>query len=53
MLSFVETQLKDIQQLFKSTKQRRKDVRVREVLEKVQRLFATSLTREGVNLSHR
>ena len=49
MLSFVETQLKDIQQLFKSTKQRRKDVRVREVLEKVQRLFATSLTREGVN----
>jgi len=45
----VETQLKDIQQLFKSTKQRRKDVRVREVLEKVQRLFATSLTREGVN----
>lgn len=48
MLSFVETQLKDIQQLFKSTKQRRKDVRVKEVLEKVQRLFATSLTREGV-----
>lgn len=49
MLSFVETQLKDIQQLFKSTKQRRKDVRVREILEKVQRLFATSLAREGVN----
>ncbi len=48
MLSFVETQLKDIQQLFKSTKQRRKDVRVKEILEKVERLFATSLTREGV-----
>lgn len=49
MLSFVETQLKDIQQLFKSTKQRRKDVRVKEVLEKVQRLFVTSLTKEGIN----
>lgn len=49
MLSFVETQLKDIQQLFKSTKQRRKDIRVKEVLEKVQRLFSTSLTKEGVN----
>jgi signal transduction histidine kinase len=49
MLSFVETQLKDIQQLFKSTKQRRKDIRVREILEKVERLFSTSLTRDGVN----
>jgi signal transduction histidine kinase len=49
MLSFVETQLKDIQQLFKSTKSRRKDIRVKDVLEKVQRLFATSLTRDGVN----
>jgi signal transduction histidine kinase len=51
MLSFVETQLKDIQQLFKSTKQRRKDIRVREILEKVQRLFATSLSRESVGFS--
>lgn len=49
MLSFVETQLKDIQQLFKSTKQRRKEIRVREILEKVQRLFTTSLTRDGVS----
>jgi signal transduction histidine kinase len=49
MLSFVETQLKDIQQLFKSTKQRRKEIRVKEVLERVQRLFATSLAKEGVN----
>jgi signal transduction histidine kinase len=48
MLSFVQTQLKDIQQLFKSTKQRRKDIRVKEILEKVQRLFSTSLTKEGV-----
>jgi signal transduction histidine kinase len=51
MLSFVETQLKDIQQLFKSTKQRRKDIRVREILEKVHRLFATSLSRDSVGFS--
>jgi signal transduction histidine kinase len=51
MLSFVEAQLKDIQQLFKSTKQRRRDIRVREILEKVQRLFATSLSKDGVGFS--
>lgn len=51
MLSFVETQLKDIQQLFRSTKQRRKDIRVREILEKVHRLFATSLSKDGVGFS--
>lgn len=38
-LSFVDTQLRDLQQLFKSTKQRRKDIRIVEVLEKVVRLF--------------
>lgn len=48
MLSFVEAQLKDIQQLFRSTKQRRKDIRVREVLEKVHKLFAASLSKDGV-----
>ena len=39
MFSFVEAQLKDIQMLFKSTKQRRRDIRVRDVLEKVHNLF--------------
>jgi signal transduction histidine kinase len=48
MLSFVEAQLKDIQMLFKSSKQRRKDIRVREVLQKVRKLFAPSLTKENV-----
>lgn len=38
-LSFVDTQLRDLQQLFKTTKQRRKDIRVMDVLEKVARLF--------------
>jgi signal transduction histidine kinase len=51
MLSFVETQLKDVQLLFKSTKQRRKDIRVREVLEKVHRLFASALSRDGIEFS--
>jgi signal transduction histidine kinase len=48
MLSFIETQLKDVQLLFKSTKQRRKDIKVREVLDKVHRLFSSSLTRDGI-----
>jgi hypothetical protein len=48
MLSFVEAQLKDIQLLFKSSKQRRKDVRIKDVLQKVEKLFAPTLTKENV-----
>ncbi|MDB6060061.1 MAG: histidine kinase, gyrase and HSP90-like ATPase family protein [Verrucomicrobiaceae bacterium] len=48
MLSFVESQLKDLQLLFKSTKQRRKDIRVREVIEKVHRLFAGVLSKQNI-----
>jgi signal transduction histidine kinase len=51
MLSFVEAQLKDIQLLFKSSKQRRKDVRIKDVLQKVQKLFASTLTKENVSLN--
>jgi signal transduction histidine kinase len=51
MLSFIETQLRDVQLLFKSSKQRRKDLRVKEILEKVKRLFASSLQRDGIELS--
>jgi signal transduction histidine kinase len=51
MLSFVETQLKDIQLLFKSSKQRRRDLRVKEVLEKVRKLFSPSLTKEGITFN--
>lgn len=50
MLSFVEAQLKDIQLLFKSSKQRRKDVRIKDILQKVQKLFAPSLTKDNVSL---
>ena len=38
-LAFVESQLRDMQLLFKSTKSRRKDVRILEIVEKVARLF--------------
>jgi signal transduction histidine kinase len=51
MLSFVEAQLKDIQLLFKSSKQRRKEVRIKDVLQKVQKLFAPTLTKENVSLN--
>lgn len=49
-LSFIETQLKDIQQLFQSTKQRRKDIRVAETLDKVVRLFTPALKRNKIVL---
>jgi len=51
MLSFIEAQLKDIQLLFKSTKQRRKDIRVREVLDKVHRLFSPSLAKDHIEFN--
>ncbi|MGD0358624.1 MAG: ATP-binding protein [Terracidiphilus sp.] len=48
MFSFIEAQLSDIQLLFKSTKQRRRDIRVREVLQKVHKLFEASLKKENI-----
>jgi signal transduction histidine kinase len=53
MLSFIETQLKDIQLLFKSSKQRRKDVRIKDVLLKVEKLFARTLSKEGIDFQVR
>lgn len=50
MLSFVETQLKDIQLLFKSSKQRRREIRVKEVIAKVERIYKRSLKKEGIDL---
>jgi signal transduction histidine kinase len=51
MLSFVEAQLKDVQLLFKSSKQRRRNIRVLDVLEKVTKIFDSLLKKEGINLS--
>lgn len=50
VLSFIEAQLKDIQLLFRSTKQRRRDIRVGELLEKVARLFQSSLNASRIEL---
>ena len=50
-LSFVDTQLRDLQQLFKTTKQRRKDIRVIEVLEKVARLFKGMTDRAKITVT--
>lgn len=51
MLSFVEAQLKDMQSLFKSSKQRRKDIKVKDVLERVQKLFSPTLTKEHISFN--
>ena len=50
MLSFIESQLKDIQLLFKSSKQRRRSIRVKEILEKVERIYKRLLSTEKIEL---
>lgn len=52
-LGFIEAQLKDIQVLFKSSKQRRKAIRVKEIIEKVERIYKRLLTKEKINLTIR
>lgn len=49
-ISFVESQLKDVQLLFKSSKQRRKNIRVKEIVEKVERIYRRLLTKENIIL---
>lgn len=49
-ISFVESQLKDVQLLFKSSKQRRKNIKVKEIIEKVERIYHKLLEREKINL---
>lgn len=51
MLSFVEAQLKDIRLLFKSSKQRRRAIKVKEILDKVERIYRRLLKKEGIDLS--
>ncbi|WP_153412799.1 sensor histidine kinase [Sinorhizobium medicae] len=50
LLSFIQTQMKDMQLLFRSTKQRRKDIRVRDLVEKVAKIFSTMLNRQKIDL---
>jgi signal transduction histidine kinase len=51
MLSFIESQLKDIQLLFKSSKRRRRNIKVKEILEKVDRIYHNLLKKEGIELA--
>ncbi len=50
-LSFIEAQLKDIQLLFKSSKQRRKSIRVKEIVEKVERIYRRLLKKESIQFT--
>lgn len=50
MLSFVEHRMRDLQSLFRSSKQRRRRVVVKEVLDKVQKIYQSSLTRYSINV---
>jgi len=50
-MSFIEAQLKDIQLLFKSSKQRRKSIRVKEIVEKVERIYRRLLKKESIHFT--
>lgn len=51
LLSFVQSQMSDMQMLFRSTKQRRKDVRVVDLVEKVTKIFKTLLDRHSIEVT--
>jgi len=50
IFSFVETQMKDIQVMFRSTKQRRRNIRVDDILQKVIQIYKNVLTRSKIKL---
>ncbi len=50
-ISFIEAQLKDIQLLFKSSKQRRKSIRIKEIVEKVERIYRRLLKKESIKFT--
>ncbi len=49
MFSFVQDQMKDIQLLFKSSKQRRRDIKFSDLLEKVEKIYTKTLARREIN----
>jgi C4-dicarboxylate-specific signal transduction histidine kinase len=51
IFSFVDSQMKDIQLLFKSSKQRRKQIRVGDILDKVITIYKRTLQREHIELN--
>ncbi len=50
LLSFIQSQMTDMQLLFRSTKQRRKDVRVLDLVEKVAKIFKSLLERNAIEV---
>lgn len=50
-MGFIQAQLKDIQLLFKSSKQRRKSIRVKEIVEKVERIYSRLLKKESIQFT--
>lgn len=51
IFTYVGNQIKDMQQLFVSSKQRRKHLRVKDLLEKVIRLYANIMERNGIEVN--
>ncbi len=49
MFSFVKDQMRDIQLLFKSSKQRRRNIRINDLLEKVEKIYKRTLARENID----
>lgn len=50
LLSFVQSQMTDMQLLFRSTKQRRKDIRVVDLVEKVAKIFKSLMERNAIEV---
>lgn len=50
-MSFIEAQLKDIQLLFRSSKQRRKSIRVKDIVDKVERIYRRLLKKESIRFT--
>jgi signal transduction histidine kinase/uncharacterized protein YacL (UPF0231 family) len=48
-VSFIQGKLKDIQLLFKSSKQKRRNIRVSEILQKVEKLYKNSLVNTHID----
>jgi C4-dicarboxylate-specific signal transduction histidine kinase len=48
MLGFIDAQLRDIQLLFTSTKQRKKNIRVSDILDKVERIYEKQLIKSKI-----
>lgn len=51
MFSFVKDQMRDIQLMFKSSKQRRRPIRFEDLLEKVEKIYKRTMNREHIEYS--